>query len=357
MAKSSNPKSPLTLVKRTFQEWSNDEAPKLGASLAFYSMLSIGPLLLIAVSVTGLIISHDQAGRYIIEQIRGLVGAEGAKALEAVIDHAQSQKQGIIATAIGLVTLLLSAAGFFGQLQSALNTIFNAPKVKTGVGGFIKQRLLSFGMVIGICLLLLSSLVISATLAAVTGLFGTSVPALALQVGNGAVSLLISALLFAVTFKVMPDVQLRWRDVWIGAILTAVLFAIGKSLIGLYLGRSSFASTYGAAGSLIVLLVWVYYSAQIIFFGAEFTQVYAEASGRTFALKPGFEPKASATQISQRPPPTGQTGAIAARSDPTPTQAQPVPEKYPGLISAAVSLIALAGVFVALRPVPRTRPR
>ena len=353
MAGSNNPKSPISLIKRTVQEWSNDEAPKLGASLAFYSMLSIGPLLLIAVSVTGLIVSHDQAGRYIIEQIRSLVGPDGAKALETVINHAQSQKQGIIATVIGLVTLLISAAGFFGQLQSALNTIFNAPKVKTGIGAFIKQRLLSFGMVIGICLLLLSSLVISASLAAITGMFGTSVPALMLQIGNIVVSLIISALLFAVTFKVMPDVQLRWRDVWIGAVLTAILFAIGKSLIGLYLGRSSFASTYGAAGSLIVLLVWVYYSAQIIFFGAEFTQVYAEASGRTFALKPGFTPKGEAPASLSSP---AEARAMTANSPKVGAQ-HTAPVESPALISVSMAMIALSAMYIALRHRPHgSRP-
>ncbi len=356
MAKPANKMSTVSLITRTFQEWSNDEAPKLGASLAFYSMLSIGPLLLIAVSVTGLIISHDQAGRYIIEQIRGLVGADGAKALEAVIDHAQSQKQGILATAIGLITLLISAAGFFSQLQSALNTIFNAPKVKTGIGTFIKQRLLSFGMVVGICLLLLSSLVISATLAAITGLFGTSAPAFLLQIGNVAASLVISTLLFAVTFKVMPDVQLRWRDVWLGAIITAILFAIGKSLIGLYLGRSSFASTYGAAGSLIVLLVWVYYSAQIIFFGAEFTQVYAEASGRTFTLKPGFKPRPAEASDSRVSAANGPGVKAVESVDGPPSEVTTrSPEKDGGLFQAAITLIAFAGILVALRPTPRPR--
>ena len=357
MAKA-NKTSPVALITRAFQEWTKDEAPQLGASLAFYSMLSIGPLLLIAVSVTGLIVTHDQAGQYIIQQMRALVGADGAKALEAVIDHAQSQNQGILATAIGLITLLISAAGFFGQLQSALNTIFNAPKVKSSIGIFIKQRLLSFGMVVGICLLLLSSLVISATLAAITGLFGTSAPALLLQVGNVAVSLAISTLLFAVTFKVMPDVEMRWRDVWLGAIITAILFAVGKSLIGLYLGRSAFASTYGAAGSLIVLLVWVYYSAQIIFFGAEFTQVYAEASGHTFTLKAGFTVKPDSQPTGRLAVPANPgIGAVAPAGAFLTGAVKTPPEKHPGLFQAAVTLIALTSIVLALWPAPRPRHR
>ncbi len=339
MVKPANATSLVTLTKRTFQQWSDDEAPKLGAALAFYSMLSIGPLLLIAVSVAGLVISHDQAGRYIIQQMRGLVGNDGARALETVIANARNASQGVVATIIGLVTLLISAAGFFGQLQAALNTIFKAPKAKSSVGDFIKKRLLSFGMVIGICLLLLSSLVISAALAGVTGLFGDSLPSLFLQAGNVLLSLVVSTLLFAAAFKVLPDVKILWRDLWLGAVLTAVLFAIGKSLIGLYLGRSSFSSTYGAAGSLIVLLVWVYYSAQIIFFGAEFTQVYAEARGRTFPLKSGFAPKAAA-----RPLP-----------EPSPTYPAGAPATPASLFVAALWLIALTGMAVAFRPRPRAR--
>ena len=337
MGQISSSKSPIVLAKRTFQEWNNDEAPKLGAALAFYSMLSIGPLLLIAVSLAGLVVARDHAGRYIIEQVRGLVGADGAKALEAVIDHAQSQKQGIIATAIGLATLLISAAGFFGQLQAALNTIFDVPKEKAGFGDFIKKRLLSFGMVIGICLLLLSSLVISAALAGLTGVVGSSASSLMLQAVNVVVSLAVSTLLFALTFKVLPDVKLAWRDVWIGAFLTALLFAVGKFLIGLYLGRSSFSSTYGAAGSLIVLLVWVYYSAQIIFFGAEFTKVYAAACGKTFALKAGLKPKSLGA-------------ADVDRAAPTPDQ--PVIRRA-GLLDAGVWLVAIVGVVSAVRSRPR----
>jgi membrane protein len=346
MAKSANPKSPLALARRTFQEWNEDEAPKLGAALAFYSMLSIGPLLLIAASLAGLVISHDAAGRYIIEQMRGLVGNDGARTFEAVLAHAQDRHQGILATVIGLVTLLVSAAGFFGQLQAALNTIFHVPKEKTGVGDFIKKRLLSFGMVIGICLLLLSSLVVSAALAGLSGLFEKSVSALLLQVANVVISIAVSTLLFGVTFKVLPDVRMGWRDVWIGAVLTAILFAVGKSLIGLYLGRSTFASTYGAAGSLIVLLVWVYYSAQIIFFGAAFTQVYAEASGKTFPLKAGLL-KAGPLKAGMSPRP---------ETSPEPQAAQAPTASRPGLVTLGVWLIALTGVATAVRPSPKIRP-
>lgn len=324
--------SPITLVKKTVSEWSTDQAATLGAALAFYSMLSIGPLLLIAVSVVGLVLGHDEAGRMIIGQMRNLVGNEGAIAMQMVVEHAQNTDKGIIATAIGIVTLLISAAGFFGQLQSALNIIFDCPKTKFNMWEFVKKRLLSFGMVIGICLLLLSSLVISAVLSAITGMFGDGA-SFVLQAANVIISLVVSTLLFATAFRVMPDVKIPWRDLWIGALITAVLFAIGKSLIGLYLGRSSFASTYGAAGSLIVLLVWIYYSVQIIFFGAEFTQVMAQSRGKTFPLKKGFEPKTP-----------------DATPDKLPEPAYAVPERpVPGLVSTVISLIAIAGITVALR--------
>ncbi|MGZ3306332.1 MAG: YihY/virulence factor BrkB family protein [Asticcacaulis sp.] len=337
--------SVISLVRDTFTEWNNDQAPNLGASLAFYSMLSIGPLLLIAVSVAGLVFSHDVASRYILDQIRGLVGAEGAAALETMLNHAQNRSQGIVATAIGVVTLLMSAAGFFQQLQSALNTIFNVPKARFRWWEFIWKRLLSFGMVIGICLMLLSSLVISAGLAAVTGAFGDSAPAILLQAGNVLVSFLISTLLFALAFRVLPDVKIPWRDLWIGSALTAILFAAGKSLIGLYLGRSSFSSTYGAVGSLIVLLVWVYYSAQIIFFGAEFILVNARASGQTFPFKTGFAPADPADAAGARPDETAADQAVRKAAE----LGAPI-QRGPGLITAMTSLIALAGVIVALRP-------
>ena len=303
----------FSLLKDAFTAWNVDGAAVQGSSLAFYSMLSMGPLLLICVSIAGLAFGHDQASHYIIAQMRGLFGAQGASALESVITHSQDKGKDILSSLIGLATLLLSAAGFFAQLQSALNAMFEVPKQKTGALDFVMRRLLSFGMVLGICLLLLVSLVISAGLAAFTGLFTDSLSAVLLQITNLVLSLLISTVLFALVFKILPDVHVNWSDVWIGAGLTAVLFAIGKFLIGLYLGRSTFGSTYGAAGSLIVLLVWVYYSAQIIFFGAEFTRVNMRARGRAFVLKRGVildgpvspEPKALAEAVrkdSAKPP-------------------------------------------------------
>lgn len=262
------------LLRQTFTEWTDDDVPRLGAALAFYSMLSIGPLLLIAIAVGGLVFGHDRSSAFMLTEMRTLLGPDGAGAIEDILTHSQSQTKSIAATVVGVVTLVISATGFFGQLQAALNTIWNVPKEQTSIFDFLHKRLLSFGMVAGICLLLLFSLVISAGLSAITGTFANYAPATLAQVASVVVSFAITTLLFAMVFKFLPDVHIRWRDVWVGAILTAALFTIGKSLIGLYLGRSALSSTYGAAGSMIVLLVWIYYSAQIVFFGAEFTQVY-----------------------------------------------------------------------------------
>jgi membrane protein len=320
-------RTPWSLLKATFQAWNADEAPKLGAALAFYSMLSIGPLVLIAIAVASMFIGHDAAGRMLLDEIQGLMGEDAARALHTVIDHDKGASRSLIATLIGLATLLVSATGFFYQLQAALNVIFNAPHAKAGVRAFLRRRILSFGMVAAICLLLLTSLVVSAALSGVSGALGDSLPVVLGQMINSIVSLLVSTLLFAFAFRYLPDVRLRWRDVWLGAGLTAILFTVGKGLIGLYLGHSSFTSSYGAAGSLIVLLVWVYYSAQIVFFGAEFTQVYARASGRALTLK---------ADVTLAPPP------------PKPMQPQS-PSVLMQVSVASVALFATATAFLRRR--------
>lgn len=265
----------MEVFKRTFSEWNAHNAPRLGAALAFYSVLSVGPLLLIAISVAGLAFGHDKASTYLLNEMRTLLGPDGAKAVEDILVHSHDKAKSTLATIIGIVTLLVSASGFFGQLQAALNLIWDVPSAKSTAATLIKRRALSFGMVLGVCLMLLFSLVISAGLAAFTGLFSDSLPAVGLQVTGWIISLVVTTVLFGLTYKVLPDVPVRWNEVWLGGFVTAVLFTIGKSLIGLYLGRSALSSTYGAAGSMIILLVWIYYSAQIFFLGAEFTHVHA----------------------------------------------------------------------------------
>ena len=275
------------LARETWNEWNNDQAARLGAALAFYAILSIGPLLLIVISVAGMAFGNDHTRGYLLQQMQHLVGSDGARAVGDILDHSSSTKKSLIATAVGIVTLLVSASGFFAQLQAAMNAVWNVPKEQSNFMDFVNKRLLSFGMILGICLLLLFSLVISAGVAAITAMFGGTLPALALSAGNTIISFAVTSLLFAMIFKVLPDLHISWREVWVGAAFTALLFSIGKTLIGLYLGRSAMSSTYGAAGSLIALLVWIYYSSQVFLLGAEFTQVWARNMGATFALKRG----------------------------------------------------------------------
>ena len=276
------------LARETWRSWNEHNAARLGAALAFYAILSIGPLLLIVVSVAGLAFGNSHARDDLLQQMQHLVGRDGARAIGDMLANASGQTKSLMATIVGLATLLISASGFFGQLQAAMNVVWDVPKEQSSVMSFVNKRLLSFGMILGICLLLLFSLVLSAGIEAVTAMFGT-LPALALDAGNGVVSFIVTTLLFGIIFNVLPDVDIRWRDVWVGAAFTALLFSLGKYLIGLYLGRSALSSTYGAAGSLIVLLVWIYYSSQVFLMGAEFTQVWARRMGATLKLKRGHK--------------------------------------------------------------------
>jgi len=275
-------KGPLGLLKQTASEWSEDKAPRLGAALAFYSVLSIAPLVVIVLAIAGLVFGAEAARGELVAQIEGMVGRDGARAIEEMIANAQRPSRGILATVLGAVTLLLGASGVFGQLQDALNTIWEVePKSGRGLWGFIKDRFLSFTMVLGTGFLLLVSLVISAGLHMVGEYMSGLMPAAEWiwQIANFMISFSIITLLFALIFKIVPDAKVAWRDVWVGAALTAALFTAGKFVLGWYLGRGTVGSAYGAAGSLVVLLVWIYYSAQILFFGAEFTQVYAKRRG------------------------------------------------------------------------------
>ena len=270
------------LLKMTFNEWNEDKAPRLAAALAYYTAFSIAPLLVIVIAVAGLAFGREAARGQIVDQIGGQIGIETAEIIQTMIENTNDEDTGIIATVIGVVTVILGAAGFFGQLQDALNTVWEvAPKSGGGIIGMLKARFLSFTMVLGIGFLLIVSLLASASLSYVSNFVVGVLPAAEFlaQVLNFIISFLVITLLFAMIYKVLPDVVIAWKDVWIGAAITALLFTIGKFLLGLYLGSSSISSTYGAAGSLVVLLVWVYYSAQILLFGAEFTQVYARLYG------------------------------------------------------------------------------
>ncbi|MBW4564767.1 MAG: YihY/virulence factor BrkB family protein [Mojavia pulchra JT2-VF2] len=270
------------LFKETFQEWSDDKASRLAAALAYYTIFSIAPLLIIVIAIVGAVFGEEAARGEIVRQIQGLVGKPGAQVIETAIRNANQPQAGTIASIISILVLLLGATGLFTELQDALNTIWEVkPKPGQGVNNMVRQRFLSFAMVLGIGFLLLVSLVISAALTALVTYFSNLVPGIDFiwQIVNFILSFTITTVLFGLIFKVLPDAKITWGDVLIGASITSILFSIGRYLLGQYLGNGSFGSTYGAAGSLVVILAWIYYAAQILFFGAEFTQVYARRYG------------------------------------------------------------------------------
>lgn len=270
------------LLKATAAEWSRDQAPRLGAALAYYAVFSLAPLLIIAVSISGFVFGHEAATGQIVGQIQGLVGPDTAMAIQTMIEKSNQPAANILATLIGIVALLFGASGVFGELQQSLNLIWDIqPKPDRGVLAAVKDKFFSFSMVLGTGFLLLVSLVISAVLAALSNVVMGLMPGLEViaQVVNFLISMVVITGLFALIFKYVPDAKIAWTDVLVGASVTALLFTIGKALIGVYIGYSSLSSTYGAAASLTVILLWVYYSAQILFFGAEFTQVYANTYG------------------------------------------------------------------------------
>ncbi|ESQ76434.1 YihY/virulence factor BrkB family protein [Asticcacaulis sp. AC402] len=294
-ARKAKTRPPLTLqafwfiLKETGREWNDDKVPRLGAALAFYAMLSMGPLLLIVVAFAGMAFGREAVEGYLFEEIRKQIGDAGAVAVQSILANTSNPKANIIASIIGIVTLVASATSFFAQLQDALNAIWNIEERESAHWTwFIQKRLLSFVMIAGGGVILLIGLVISAVLPAVTSAFGNLIPlSFAVHFLHTLVSFVIITLVFAMVFKVLPDVHIEWRDTWIGAAITALLFSFGKLLIGTYLAHSAFTSTYGAAGSLIVVLVWIYYSTQIFFLGAEFTQVYSRYMGAQIILKKG----------------------------------------------------------------------
>jgi membrane protein len=283
----------LTLAKKTFAEAGEDKIPRLAASLSYYTLLSLSPLLVLAVAAAGLLFGEEAARGQIAHQLQQVFGPEAGDAIQAMLAHAKQPGSGVLGTVIGVIVLLFGASGVFGELQDSLNTIWEvAPRPGRGVLGIVKDRFFSFTMVLGVAFLLLVSLVVSAALAALGQWFSSSVAGVEWlwQGVNFVVSLAMITLLFALVFKVVPDVKIRWRDVWLGASVTAVLFSLGKFLIGLYVGKAGVASPYGAAGSLVVIVVWVFYSAHILFIGAEFTQVVARALGSPVEPKRGAIP-------------------------------------------------------------------
>lgn len=310
----SNIKQEWHLIRQTINAWIDDYAPSMGAAIAFYTMFSIAPLLLIVIAVAGWVFGADAAHGEILAQLQGLLGTEGATAIEGLIRGASEPKRNTSATVIGITVLLIGATSVFSELQDALDRIWRAPvKVKTtGLLKLLQTRLLSFGMILGISFLLMVSLVVSAGLAALGRWWGPLFGAweTAAHLVDFFTSFALITVLFALIYKFLPRVHVAWHDVWLGATFTSLLFTIGKLFIGLYIGKSGITSVFGAAGSLAVLLLWVYYSAQIFLLGAEYTWVYAHELG---SKKNGRQPASAEDQpsrstkeprsSSERPPP------------------------------------------------------
>jgi len=278
--------SPVRLFRmfvKAGKAWIDDYAPSMGAAISYYTVFSIAPLLVIVIAVAGALFGREAVQGLISDQLSGLIGGEGAKFVENLVAAASDTDKGLVAGVISFFILLVGATTVFAELQSALDRIWHVPESKkpSGIWAILRARLLSFGLILGLAFLLMASLVVSTALAAFGAWAGGLMPGweTVLHGINIAVSLGVFTLLFAMIFKLLPSTDIAWRDVWIGAFVTAVLFEIGKLLIGLYIGKSGMTESFAAAGSLVVLLAWVYYAAQIFLLGAEFTKVYADEHG------------------------------------------------------------------------------
>jgi membrane protein len=290
-----------SVTKETFRAWRDDKASRMGAALSYYTVFSLAPLLVLVIAVAGMFFGEDAARGRIVAELSGLLGPEAARLVETMISKASEPKAGIIASVVGIATLLLGATGVLMELHDDLDTIWKvAPRPGRGWKGTIRDRLLSFGVVLAFGFLLLASLVLSAGLAALSDRVSAMIPmwVVLAYVLNYGVSILLVTLLMGTIFVLLPDARTAWRDVWVGSFITSLLFHVGKLLIGLYIGKASVASPFGAAGSLAVLLVWIYYTSQVFLLGAEFTRVYATRFGRS-----PVEPKPGAVFVRSAPIP------------------------------------------------------
>ena len=321
-----------SLLKEAIQAWSNDYAPSMGAALSYYTLFSIAPLLLIVIAVAGWFFGEHAVRGELVGALQDLMGEEGAKAVEGLLASVSEPKEGLIATLVGLFVLLLGATSVFGELQNNLDRIWRAPAPKTVKSWWrlLRSRLLSFGMILGIAFLLMVSLVLDAVLSTLGKFWGTEGWQLLARAVNTIASLGLSTTVFAMIYKLMPRARIAWLDVWVGAAVTAVLFTVGKYLIGLYIGRSAVASSFGAAASLVVVMVWVYYSAQIFLLGAELTWVYAHRYG--------------SRRVEEKP-------VVENRPVPTLPAHVPVHKRKPLVaFGVAAALGAIAGVVFRVKP-------
>jgi membrane protein len=355
------------LAKKSVMAWIDDYAPSMGAAISYYTVFSIAPLMIIVIAVAGFVWGREAVQGEIVGQLSGLIGQEGAQGIQALIESANQPAQGLVATAISIVVLVIGATTVFAELQSSMDRIWRAPKAPqvSGIWAIVRSRLLSLGFILGLGFLLLVSLVSSAGLAAFGNWASAMMPGWdkLLYVINIALSIGITTTLFAMIFKVMPQVKLGWRDVWTGAVVTAVLFEVGKWLISLYIGKSSVTSSFAAAGSLVVLLVWVYYSAQIFLLGAEFTWVYANEHGSlagsnatspVAAAAPAVPSSSTASQpaspAANVPEPPVQSDLIVIRPfSSVPGPVIPDEPPHPSLKQRAIVYGGSAAAYMALR--------
>lgn len=328
------------LLKETINDYIEDNALSRGAAIAYYTVLSMGPVLMICIAIAGLVFGQEAAQGAMVGQLRGMMGDQAAELIQTTIKSAANPTSGIVATIIGIVTLLVTASGVFGEMQASLNIIWKA-EPRGGVGAIIRARAASLGLVATLGFLLLVSLVVSAALHALGDYLNTFVPQaeLLLQGINFLISLTMVSVLFGAIYKILPDRQLAWKDVALGAVVTAFMFTVGKTLIGIYIGSTAVASSYGAAGALVVILVWIYYSSQIFLLGAEFTKVWAahHGSAEAFAARQGIE------QPDRPPGPATAVQNVIAH-----TAAQ---KRGIGLLE----IVALATLVFVSRPKPRSK--
>jgi len=276
-----NTKGLTSLFRRSFDDWNKHNAPRMGAALAFYTLASISPLVILVLGIASLVFNKNAAEAHLLEEVQRLVGPQAKESIRTILMHSHHTSSGVLSTIVGVVVLFLGASGVFQELRQGLNNIWESEaKVGSGIFGMLRERVLSFGMVLSLGFVLIVSLLVSAALAAVGTYFSglLPVPPFVLEMVNFVVSFVGIAFLFACILKYVPAAPVAWRDVRVGAIVTALLFVLGKWVLGIYLGKSSPGSTFGAAGSLVVLVSWVYYSAQIFYFGAEFTHVHSLAN-------------------------------------------------------------------------------
>jgi membrane protein len=324
------------LLVKSWQEFNKDQAPRLGAALAYYTALSIAPLLILLIGIAGLVLGREAAEGQLFGELRNMVGSQGAGAVQEIVKNASKPSEGIMASVIGFLLLVFGASSVAGELKTSLNLIWNRPiNTDAGIGDTVKERSTALVIVLGCGFLLLVSLAVSSAVAAAGTVVADSlpIPEVVMHVLNMLVSFVVITGVFAALFKYLPDVSIEWNDVFAGAAFTAALFTIGKFLIGMYLGKASVGSAYGAAGSLVILLVWVYYSAQIFFFGAEFTQVYSEEYGsdplrKRRAGSPAHSPQTQAYAESASSP--NSSRALAATGS---------------LLGGALALSKIASIF------------